>query len=278
MNQNSSEISIKMPNTGSTQMKLKGFFADHLYSGIGPNAFESSESNSGVHDVIVDINSHSLDIDSYSFSLIELKTSMKEKDPNFFVVGVVKGGTTSIYNYLSQHPDVYLTSIKETNHFSDEDMRYEHFEKQYKIDSGLDIKAYLAKESKDLVHIAHVREWSDYLKLYEDVDHEKARGEVCNSYMLCPSASNQIYSAIPKAKIIVILREPVKRMYSQYLMNLREAKVLNRSFREEIEYDRSKDLNGWGVSHNYFALGHYSEQLKTLFRSFWKRQSDGMLF
>ena len=165
---------------------------------------------------------------------------MIEKSPNFFVVGVVKGGTTSIYNYLSQHPDVYLTPIKETNHFSDNDMLHEHFEKQYKIDSGLDIKSYLAKENKGQLHIAHVRDREDYLSLYDNVDHQKARGEVCNSYMLCPSASSEIHSAFPRSKIIVMLREPVKRMYSQYLMNVREAKVLNRSFREEIEHDKSK--------------------------------------
>ncbi|NND77506.1 MAG: sulfotransferase [Flavobacteriales bacterium] len=203
---------------------------------------------------------------------------MKEKSPNFFVVGVVKGGTTSLYQYLSQHPDVFLTPIKETNHFSDKDMDHEHFDNQYELDSRLDIKKYLAKKERETVHIAHVRERSDYMKLFQNVGNERARGEVCNSYMLCPCSASQIYEAFPDSKIIVMLREPARRMYSQYLMNIREAKVLGRSFREEIEHDNNKNRKGWGVSHNYFELGNYASQIKRYIELFGKENVMVCLF
>ncbi len=190
---------------------------------------------------------------------------------DFFVVGVVKGGTTSLYNYFMQHPNIYLGPIKETNHFSDCDMQYERFEKQYRIDSSLDIEKYL-KGKRDMVHIAHVRDENQYFQLYKDAPLNSIKGEICNSYFLSNCAAQTIAKAQPKAKILVVLRNPIKRAYSQYLMNLREAKVLNRSFIEEIEFDYKREFKGWGVSHNYLELGLYSEQLKRYYKHFSKDQ------
>ena len=47
-----------------------------------------------------------------------LSDSGRECRPNFFIVGAPKAGTTSMYSYLAQHPDVYLCPVKEPNHFS----------------------------------------------------------------------------------------------------------------------------------------------------------------
>lgn len=186
---------------------------------------------------------------------------------DFFVVGVVKGGTTSLYNYFAQHPGIYLGPIKETNHFSDCDMQHDSFEKQYKIDSSLDIEKYL-KGRREMVHIAHVRKSEDYTELYANAPQSALKGEICNSYFLSQCAAKKIAEQHPEAKILVVLRNPIKRVYSQYLMNLREAKVLNRSFLEEVQRDYNKEQRGWGVSHNYLELGLYSEQLKRYYACF----------
>ena len=195
----------------------------------------------------------------------------KGKEPNFFVVGVVKGGTTSLYNYLDMHPSIFLTPIKESNHFSDADMNHEGFEDQYKIDSGLNIDKYL-KGTRELVHIAHVRDRNQYLALYDQADDEIALGEVCNSYFFCKSSAVAIHDSYPESRIIVMLRNPIERVFSQYLMNLREAKVLKRDFKSEIEADYNRTEKGWGVSHNYLELGLYAQQLEIYLNLFPKEQ------
>jgi hypothetical protein len=59
-----------------------------------------------------------------------------------------------------------------------------------------------------------------------------------------------------------MLRNPIERIWSQYIMNLREGKTLEKNFILEIEHDHAKTQKGWGVSHQYLELGLYYEQIK----------------
>src|SRR5215217_7116747 len=61
--------------------------------------------------------------------------------PNFFIVGAQKAGTTSLYHYLDQHPQIYMSPIKEPCYFSDE-IRFENFSDEIRRPSTLD--AFLA--------------------------------------------------------------------------------------------------------------------------------------
>ena len=46
------------------------------------------------------------------------------KMPNFFIIGAMKSGTTSVYEWLKQHPQIYMSPRKETNFFSSEEEEY----------------------------------------------------------------------------------------------------------------------------------------------------------
>jgi len=188
--------------------------------------------------------------------------------PNFFVVGVVKGGTTSLYHYLAQHPDVYLPPIKETNHFAANDIAEKDFLKGYAQDVSIDLDGYIRGGMKETIHIAHVNEDHHYEALFSKVKHEKAIGEISNSYMVCPSSARAIYDFNPEARILVVLRNPIRRAWSQFLMNLREAKSDAQNFIRELENDHAQAPKGWGVNHQYLELGNYSEQLKRYFDLF----------
>lgn len=72
VNHKGNGIAIKLPTMEMGQMSLKGFYADQLYSGIGHNAFESSEDVSGIHDLNIDISGLSTELKPYSFSMIEV--------------------------------------------------------------------------------------------------------------------------------------------------------------------------------------------------------------
>lgn len=190
------------------------------------------------------------------------------KQPTFLIVGAVKAGTTSLHEYLQMHPEVYMSPVKETNHFSDADMLFEHFNVDYRQDINVALDKYLAGPMDKKIHIAHVRTPDQYALLFKNVRDEKAIGEVSNSYLYCPSTAAAIHRYRPDMQIVMILRNPAERLYSQFLMNLKLGKIAERDLLKEIAADQSKPVKGWGVSHLYLEVGNYYAQVKRYFDLF----------
>jgi hypothetical protein len=194
------------------------------------------------------------------------------KYPNFFVVGVAKAGTTSLYHMLGSHPEIYLTPIKETNYFARKDLDFDNFRPDFKHNTTIDVGKYIQEGMSYPIHCANVIETRHYLALYQNVKEEKALGEICNSYIFCPKAMGEIYLEFPQAKIIVMLRNPIERAFSGYIMNLREGKILSDSFLEEIKKDEQLEVVKWGETISYLKIGLYYEQIKRIFQYFPKEQ------
>ena len=135
--------------------------------------------------------------------------------PNFFIAGAPKAGTTSLYFYLDQHPEIYMSPVKEANHFAAE-IRSEGFADVLQEQVRREMQAmqqYLGGAMSEKRSGAVGLEWVDYLKLFRNASHE--RGSVC--YLWSPSAARNIFARIPHARIILILRDPAERAFSQYL-------------------------------------------------------------
>ena len=188
--------------------------------------------------------------------------------PNFFIVGAAKAGTTSLYAHLSGHPDVYMSPIKEPNFFSRKDMQPALFSREYRFDTGLDLSLYLSGSMDQHIHSAHVDRWEDYLLLFRNAKGKGAIGEASPSYLYCSSTADELSNIIPNARIIIILRNPIERAFSHYLMNLRLSKTLDSDFIREVEADYESVGKGWGVSKLYLELGLYSEQVRRYQRRF----------
>ena len=122
------------------------------------------------------------------------------KLPNFLIIGPPKCASTSLHFYLGQHPDIYVSKVKETNFFTHD---------YYK---GL----------------------SFYSRYFADAGNAKKIGEATPSYFFLPFAMDRIKKDLPDAKLIVTLRNPVDRAFSHWLM-FKEAGVEQKSFREAIE-------------------------------------------
>lgn len=183
--------------------------------------------------------------------------------PNFFIVGAAKSGTTALYHYLCQHPEVYMSPIKEPNHFCT-DIDPEKFSKEFILHEKLknfNLKEYISGPMKVKQWGYFVKERKDYEMLFKHVTTQKAIGEVSNSYLFSETAAKNIYSEIPHAKIIIMLRNPVFRAYSHYQANLRDGKTYL-SFREEIERDSRIFPKGWGKSYLYLEMGYYYKQVR----------------
>lgn len=192
--------------------------------------------------------------------MAEIKTNIL---PNFLVIGAAKCGTTSIYHYLKQHHDVYMSPIKEPNHFS-KDINPEEFSPEYKHHEkmkNLNVSKYVRGDMKEDQWGAYVQSEEDYKLLFKFAEGKKRIGEISNSYLYSKVAAENIKSTLPGVKLIAILRNPVDRAYSHYLANIRDGRALL-PFRKELEQDLSKTNKGWGKSHLYIELGMYHEQIK----------------
>jgi hypothetical protein len=155
--------------------------------------------------------------------------------PDFFIVGAQRSGTTSLYEYLRAHAQVWMSSQKEAHFFSQDRVRVD----------------------PDLM----VRSESVYLKLFARAAQAQLVGEASPSYLWHPEAAQRIYAKQPRAKIIAILRNPIARAYSQFRMDLADG-LPPISFDELIRRDYTCGDQVYGTGHLYVELGLYAEQLE----------------
>lgn len=198
------------------------------------------------------------------------------KLPNFFIVGSAKSGTTSIYNYLKQHPDIFMSPIKETHHFST-DIDSSKFRPDYAANLNINIDSWLNGDQKKEIFHAFVKDWDKYLKLFKNSENQKAIGEVTNSYLYSKEAAKNIRSKFPEGKIIMILRNPVERAFSHFLMDLKSG-LETGSFLEAFKKDMAKSNKGWGISNVYYEIGMYYEQVKRYLTIFPQEQIKIILY
>jgi hypothetical protein len=202
---------------------------------------------------------------------------MSEKLPNFFIVGAAKSGTTSLYEYLKLHPEVYMTPIKETHHFST-DIDNTKFRPKYARSLNKDLSKFLESDMEEGIFQAFVKDWNEYCQLFKKVNGEKAIGEVTNSYLYSNEAAKNIIKKFPQAKIVMMLRNPVDRAFSHYLMDLRIGYETEEDFMIALKKDMARNPKGWGISNLYVEVGMYSEQVKRYIETFPESQRRIYLF
>lgn len=125
--------------------------------------------------------------------------AVQRRFPDFFIVGHHKSGTTALYEMLSQHPQVYMSDLKEPRYFED-DMRHRF---------------------QSSVRRAVPETLDDYLSLFAAATPEQRIGDASPSYLLARNAASRIADVQPAARIVAILREPASFLRSLHLMMLR---------------------------------------------------------
>jgi hypothetical protein len=199
--------------------------------------------------------------------------------PTFFLAGTGKAGTTSLYHYLDQHPQIYMSPIKEPCYFASE-IRLENcseeiqprFRRQME-----EVQKYLRSPMSTKRLWGPVVEWNDYLRLFENVRDEVAVGEASVDYLYSKSAAGHIAATIPGARILIVLRNPVDRAYSQYLQAASNG-LVRRSFREQIQENMRAGSETFGVLNPHLEYGFYSEQVKRYLTSFPRSQVAVFLY
>lgn len=159
--------------------------------------------------------------------------------PTFIVIGAAKAGTTALYWYLSEHPEVFMSPVKETNYF-----------------------AFGANESGELeygnpeLHKFPIQTWDEYRGLFIDAGDATAVGEASPIYIESPSTARKIKTALGDVQIICGLRNPVDRAYSDYQMYLR-----SRGLEFHAEEVLGPDPAWARPDSHWITIGRYHEML-----------------
>jgi len=172
---------------------------------------------------------------------------MTDRLPDFFIVGQPKSGTTALYEMLRQHPEIYMSRVKEPRFFA----------------SDLPSSFQRHSEVPPLTY-------EDYLALFRDAGADQRAGEASTAYIWSHTAAGLIAKARPDARLIAILREPasfVRSMHLQLLQiriekqaDLRKAVALEDSRREGRELPST--VARWPQVLLYAERAQYLEQLR----------------
>ncbi|MFT5672222.1 MAG: hypothetical protein ACI9JT_000851 [Polaribacter sp.] len=166
-------------------------------------------------------------------------------NPNFFIVGAPKCGTTALFRFLENHPQVFLSDPKEVNFFSKKELEEQRLYYQ-------DFKP---------------KNENEYLNLFKNVDTQhKIIGEASVSYLYYPEVAGRIHSFNPDSKIVILLRDPVARALSHYLMDKRLG-LVNKELVEIFHSEEARDKLNF---QQYFLLGNYASQVKKYLSLFGK--------
>jgi hypothetical protein len=193
-------------------------------------------------------------------------------EPNFFIAGAPKCGTTSLYYQLGQHPQIYMSPIKEPCYFASE-LRIENFSEELQPQlrrQSEALREYLSGPMTSRRFGGPVSKWEEYLLLFRKVRDETAIGEASVSYLWSQTAARNIAARIPDAKIILVLRNPVNRAFSQYLQAVSSG-LARSSFREQIVRRTSSRSSKFGVLNPFLEFGAYTEQVKRFLEVFPRR-------
>jgi hypothetical protein len=188
--------------------------------------------------------------------------------PNFFVAGAPKAGTTSLYFYLDQHPQVYMSAIKEPGFFGAADLQSAPYRDQvlrYLERHRTIIRNYLDGPQTQYAQYA-ILEWEDYLTLFRDARDETAVGEASVDYFWQPSAARAIRAKVPDARLIFVLRDPAELLLSRYVASL--WRNPRSTFREWFLAAQASP-NPWFVP---LGPGRYATNLQRFFDAFGRDQ------
>ena len=182
--------------------------------------------------------------------------------PNFLVIGAAKSGTSSLFNYLRQHPQIYMSPVKEPKYFA--------------FNEG--DKLCLNGPGDMAEHIEVTTNIEAYCQLFAGVTDEIAIGECSPSYLYCQGTAGRIKNLLPDIKVIAILRHPVERAYSNFLHLFSSGREPLNSFEQALNAEQERIKANWEYYWHLKNQGFYYAQLKKYFDLFDKKQIKVYLY
>ncbi len=170
--------------------------------------------------------------------------------PNFLIAGMAKCGTSSLAQYMQQHPDIFISRQKEPRFFSSQCMNFP-----------------INGPKGDKLENWYVKDFDAYKALFEGAT-EKAIGEAsADTLYFHKGTIPVIKEKLGDPKIILILRNPAKRAFSAYQHLVRDQREQG-SFKEALSREQLYIDNNYELIHHYKAVSHYYEHVKAFVEAF----------
>jgi len=162
-----------------------------------------------------------------------------------------------------------MSAVKEPHFFALE-IREENFDSEVRNElarGSEGLREFLAGGMREKRFGGIVSDWRDYLNLFAGATDETALGDASPCYLWAPSAPQRIAERIPGARIVVMLRDPTDRAYSQYLHGVGLG-LVRWSFREHIRRNLRERSGRFSLYYPFLEFGLYAEQLARYLNQF----------
>jgi hypothetical protein len=168
--------------------------------------------------------------------------------PDFLIIGAPKTGTSALHRALSEHPELFLPSVKEPKYF---------------LTDGPPPSSGGGPGDAETWG-EHVWRRADYEALFDLAPPGTLRGEGTVFYLYDRHAHRRIADLLPKVRLVAVLRDPVERAHSNW-SHLREAGLEPEAdFLAACRAEPERRGAGWAHFWHYVAQGRYGEQLDHL--------------
>ncbi|MEX0427193.1 sulfotransferase [Nocardioides sp. DS6] len=171
-----------------------------------------------------------------------------DRGPDFLIIGAPKAGTTALHSALAQHPQVFMSQPKEPKYFLCDDAPPPHWRGPGDQHSQ--------------------QEWvwhgDDYARLFADAPEDRVRGESTPFYLWSRGAHRRIADALPEARLIAVVRDPIDRAYSNWMHLWCDGLEPVSDFLTAFSLQDQRVRDGWAPFWRYRELGMYGEQLAHL--------------
>ncbi len=172
------------------------------------------------------------------------------KHPQFIVAGAARAGTSSLNSYLMQHPDIFLPKVKEPCFFSfaGEKINFKNGKFAFAINSI-----------------------DQYCSLFKKANSNQITGDISTPYLYLYEKTidnfRKFHDNFQNVKIIIILRDPVERAYSQYLWRVRDGRE-ELTFEQAIAAEKNRIMENYSFDYFYLDRGLYYKQVKAYLDNF----------
>lgn len=175
--------------------------------------------------------------------------------PDFLILGAAKAGTTSLASYLGQHPEIFMSPVKEPSFFAFESREVEFHGPG---DEGFNHQI--------------VRRRDAYDALFSGAAPDQKTGEASVVYLYDRDAPERIRRHVPDVRLFAVLRHPVERAYSSYLYQVSRGREPAKSFAEALNDEPHRIRAGWQHIWHYAEMGRYGRQLDRYLQHFDRSQ------
>jgi len=172
--------------------------------------------------------------------------------PGFYIVGAARSGTTALWATLRRHPGIFLSDVKEARFFA--------------FDSGRP-----PRHGEPPPGGPWESDQAAYEALFAAAEPSQVVGDISPRYLITPGTAERIAARVPDARIVAVLRQPVDRAYS-YWMLYRRAGIEELSFEAALADGPRRDAEGWFPGLTYLEAGDYRRWLAPYLSTFPRTQ------